>query len=107
MGAAPPTGRPETAAQGDLDAVDDFCDPAGAVAVRDGHLLHARRLHPYPPRYCGGRDPHSYYPRPSTHPLSRQGTLRVTGRVALPRHPLLRGVSLECGALLQIPRIAW
>ena len=47
MDAAPTTGRPETAAQGDPDAVDDLCDPAGVVAFRAGHLLHARRLHPY------------------------------------------------------------
>jgi len=93
MGAAPTTSRPETAVQGDPDAVDDFCDPAGAVAVRDGHLLHARRLHPYPPRHCGGRDSHSYYPRSSPHTLRRQDTLRVTGSVARPRHPLLPHLS--------------
>jgi len=89
MGAAPTTGRPEMAVQGDPDAVDDFCDPAGAVAVRVGHLLHARRLHPYPPRHCGGGDCDSSSPRSSTTPLSRQGPWRVTGSVALPRHPLL------------------
>jgi hypothetical protein len=79
MDAAPTTGRPETAAQGDPDAVDDLCDPAGVVAFRAGHLLHARRLHPYPPRYCGDRDRDSSYPRPSPITLSGQGILRVTG----------------------------
>ena len=34
--AALTTGCPETMGQGDPDAVDDLCDPAGIVAVRDG-----------------------------------------------------------------------
>src|SRR5262249_34217718 len=76
----PDHSRPETAAQGDPDAVDDLCDPTGVVAVRDGHLLHARRLHPYPPRHCGDRDCDSSYPKASPSPLSGESPLCVMGK---------------------------
>ena len=64
--------------------MDDWCDPAGGVAVRAGQLLHAWRLHPSPPGHGRGRDPHASSPRSSSPPLSGQGTWRVTERGVSP-----------------------
>jgi hypothetical protein len=41
------------------DALDDFCNPLGVVAVGRGFVVHAGRIHSYPPRGRSCRTAHS------------------------------------------------